>query len=51
MFVSLVRVCVVYIVKEVVSFWGGGGLSRLMGTARKECVLELQSEYRLAERM
>ena len=32
MFVSLVRVCVVYVVKEVVSF---RGLSQLMGMAHK----------------
>ena len=40
MFVSLARVCVVSIAREVVSFWGGG-LSQLMGMALKECVLKL----------
>ena len=49
MFVSLARVCVVYIVQKVVLLWGDG-LSQLMGMARKECVLELQSEYRLYSR-
>ena len=33
MFVSLARLCVVYVVKEVVSF--PGGLGQLMGVARK----------------
>ena len=32
MFVSLARLCVVYVVKEVAS---SGGLSQLMGVARK----------------
>ena len=32
---SLARVCVVYVVKEVASFrGGGGGLGQLMGVAR-----------------
>ena len=41
MFVSLARLCVVYVVKEVASFLGGGGggggarLGQLMGVARK----------------
>ena len=33
MFVSLARLCVVYVVKEVASF--SGGLGQLMGVARK----------------
>ena len=33
MFVSLARLCVVYVVKEVASF--PGGLGQLMGVARK----------------
>ena len=36
MFVSLARLCVVYVVKEVASY---GGLGQLMGVARKKtCV-------------
>ena len=32
----LVRLCVVYVIKEVASFrGGGGGLGQLMGVARK----------------
>ena len=34
MFVSPTRVCVVYVVKEVTSF-PGGGLGQLMGVAHK----------------
>ena len=57
MFVSLARLCVVYVVKEVASFsGGGGGLGQLMGVARKRtrvvssskiCVLRLQSGLHL----
>ena len=32
--VSLTRVCVVYVVKEVTSSRGGGALGQLMGVAR-----------------
>ena len=36
MFVSRARLCVVYVVKEVASFLGGGArLGQLMGVARK----------------
>ena len=35
MFVSLARLCVVYVVKEVASFRIPGGLGQLMGVARK----------------
>ena len=35
MFVSLVRLCVVYVVKEVASFRGAQALSQLMGVVPK----------------
>ena len=55
MFVSLARLCVVYVVKEVAH---SGGLGQLMGVARKRtraraiqstkiCVLRLQSGLHL----
>ena len=51
MFVSLARLCVVYVVKEVASF---PGLGQLMGVARKRTrVCELQSSQarKASERM
>ena len=36
MFVSLARLCVVYVVKEVASYPGAGRLGQLMGVARKK---------------
>ena len=44
MFVSPTRVCVVYVVKEVTSFPGGGGLGQLMGVARKRTRDQLQQK-------
>ena len=35
MLVSLTRVCIVYVVKEVVSFQGAQALGQLMGMAHK----------------
>ena len=49
MFVSLERVCIVYVVKEVASF--RGGLVNSWAWHVKERALELQSEYRPAGRM
>ena len=42
---ALTRVCTVYVIKEVTSFWGGGGgLVKLMGMARKiTCTQSLQT--------
>ena len=53
MFVSLARLCVVYVVKEVASFPGGGGLCQLMGVARKRTrvrrLFELQTSQEDSE--
>ena len=50
MFVSLARLCVVYVVKEVASF-RGGGLGQLMGVARKRTRVRGSSSYRQARKI
>ena len=49
MFVSLARLCVVYVVKEVASF--SGGLGQLMGVARKRTRVRGSSSYRQARKI
>ena len=44
MFVSLTRVCVVYVVEEVTSF--RGGLGQLMGVARKRTRVQALQTHR-----
>ena len=48
MFVSLARLCIVYVVKKVASFPGRG---QLMGVARKRTRVRGSSSYRQASKI